>query len=88
MKHNIGHYFLTFIYILLKSLLSASVWIILSGVGYLIYNSKKTPFDLIIGLPLMLLSIGLFINNIYSAILALFAPIYNKGVCPLCSKNA
>ncbi len=85
MKHNLFHYFLTFLFLLFKNLILSLIWIALGGVGYLVFQSKKSPIDIIIGLPLILLCIGLLINNIHTAFLALFSPKYNQAFCPFCN---
>lgn len=84
-KHNIIHYFVTFVVISIKSLTIASMWILLGLIGYFIFQSKKSPLDLIVGLPLLIGSGGMVITNIYTVFLSLFSPTYNKAMCVICN---
>jgi hypothetical protein len=85
-RHNVFHYLLTVIYIFLKSLVLSIIWIIIGVAGYLIFQTKRSPIDLILGLPLMFIGGGFLINNLWSVVLGIFSPTYNRGVCIWCSK--
>jgi len=84
-KHTLWHYATVVLSTLVKSLLGSFVWMAIAGVGILIYQTKKSPYDLIIGIPLILAGAGLTLNNFGSLVLTIFSPKYNKGVCRLCS---
>jgi len=84
-EYNIFHYLITFIYFSVKSTVLALFWFLLGLVGYFIFQSKKSPLDLIVGLPLMIGSGGMIISNIYTIVLSLFSSLYNKGVCVICN---
>jgi hypothetical protein len=86
-KHNFFHNVLTFFYLLIKGLLSSLIWLLLGVAGYLLFQTKKTPYDLIIGLPLMLAGAGFLINNLWTLLLSIFSPNYLREMCPLCKKN-
>ena len=86
-KHGIAHYLLTFLFVFVKSLLGAIFWIILTGVGLFIFQLKKSPYDLIVGLPLLLVGAGLTLNSFLSVFNAIFSFKYNQGMCPICSKK-
>ena len=86
-KHTAFHYLATVLLILLKSFLGASIWIVIGGGGYLIFQTKRSPYDLVFGLPLMLIGAGLIINSLSSVFYALFSPKYNKALCPFCSPS-
>ena len=85
-KHNIFHYFFTIFYILFKSLVSSFVWIFVTLAGYLIFQTKKTPYDIVLGIPLMLVGGGLIINKLGDVANSISSPTYNKAVCIFCSK--
>lgn len=86
-KHTILHYLFTAFYVLIKSLIFSLGWIFIAAGGYFVYQTKKTPVDLILGLPLMLVGGGLAVSKLWSGFLAIFSPTYNRGVCRLCSKE-
>ena len=55
--------------------------------GYLIFQTKRTPFDIVLGLPLMLVGGGFIVNVTVDLMLVIFSPTYNKGVCVLCGEK-
>lgn len=83
-KHNIFHYLLTVVYLLCKSLFSSVLWILLGIVGYLVFKTSISPYYLIIGFPLMLMSLGMMANNLWSGLLSIFSLRYNRGMCIMC----
>lgn len=85
-NHNLIHYFFTVIYKLAEGLISSLIWFFVGIAGYLIYQTKRTPFDLVFGIPLMLVGGGLVINKLWGGILSIFSPTYNEGVCVFCEK--
>lgn len=85
--HSAAHYVLTIIYVFIRNIFSSVVFLALSAAGYLVWEATVSPYNLLIGLPLMLGGLGLFINNIWSEMLSVFSSTYNKGVCPFCSSR-
>lgn len=83
-KHNLFHYLITIFDLLLKSLLASLFWVIVVIVGTMIFRAKRTPYDLIFGLPMLLGGGGMLLNDLWSIILVIFSPAYNKGICPFC----
>ena len=83
-KHNIIHHLITFIYFCIKSVVVALFWMLLGLIGYFIFQSKKSPLDLVVGLPLLIGSGGMIITNVYTVLLSLFSSSYNKGMCVIC----
>lgn len=43
------------------------------------------PYDLVFGLPLLLIGIGFVVNGLTSTFLAIFSSGYNRRVCTFCS---
>lgn len=85
-NHNIFHYLVTVIVFFVKGLIDEVVWLLAGLGGYLIFQTRKSPYDLVIGLPLILISLSFVVNSMWSEVLALFSPTYNRGVCVLCDK--
>ena len=85
-KHNIFHYIFTAIYKFIQGIISSFIWIFVTLAGYLIFQTKKTPYDIVLGIPLILIGGGLIINKLGDSILAVSSPRYNKAVCIFCSK--
>ena len=71
---------------LFKSVTFSLVSILILLAGYLIYKTGKTPFDIVLGIPLILIGGGLTVNKLWDSFLAIFSPTYNKGICILCSR--
>lgn len=85
-KHTFWHYLATVVLTLIKGVVASLVWIIVGVSGYLVYSTKG-PYGLIIGLPLILIGGGLFLNSLGSFVLSVFSPKYNKGICTFCAQN-
>lgn len=85
--HNFLHYILTVIYVFITGILSTLIFVAMSAAGYLVFRTAISPYDKIIGLPLMLLGVGLIINNLDSEFLSVFSRKFNKGICPICRKK-
>lgn len=84
-KHNLGHYILTVLYQTIKNTLSGIVFMLIIVIGYVINLNVTSPYNLIIAIPLMLIGGGLLINSLYSILLSIFYPSFNKGECVICS---
>jgi hypothetical protein len=86
-NHNIFHYLFTAIYNLAKALIRSFTWLLVGIAGLLILQTRRTPFDILIGLPLLLVGGGFVVNSLWTAFLAFFYPKYNKGVCIWCNNK-
>ncbi|OGH20633.1 MAG: hypothetical protein A3D74_04225 [Candidatus Levybacteria bacterium RIFCSPHIGHO2_02_FULL_37_13] len=87
MTHSFFHYVLTIVFEIFKAVVGSSYWYVIGFVGFLIFRSKMSPFDLVIGLPLLIVGIGVAVNSLETVFLAIFSPKYNKGICRLCDKS-
>ncbi|OGM09056.1 hypothetical protein A2W13_03885 [Candidatus Woesebacteria bacterium RBG_16_36_11] len=85
-KHNFVHHIVTSLWSLIKGLTVSLIWILISGVGLVILKSGKSPIDLLIGLPLLLIGGGFVINYMWTSVLTIFSPTFNREVCKLCGK--
>lgn len=86
-NHNLIHYLINVVYSTTRSVISSLIWIILGALGFLIYDSQSSPVNIVIGLPLILIGVGVFLNNLQTTILSVFSPTYNRGVCILCGER-
>ena len=86
-KHTPVHYLFTIFYTFVLSVVNSLIWITLGSVGYLVYQSMKSPYHLIIGLPLLIIGLGMTINNLGSFLLSFFSPSFNRGMCKICNKE-
>ncbi|MDO8340745.1 MAG: hypothetical protein Q7T59_02120 [Candidatus Woesebacteria bacterium] len=84
-KHKLSHYIFTIIYQIVKNLLLSFIFILIAITGYLVNSIAKSPYDLIFGVPLIFIGVGLLLNSLYSILLSIFSPAFNKGVCVICS---
>lgn len=84
-KHNIFHYCLMIFVYLIKGIIGEFIWLLAGVAGYFIFQAKVAPYDLIVGLPLIVISVGFIVNSIGSQLLAVFSSKYNKGVCVICN---
>ena len=84
--HTLFHYLLTITIQLVKKIQSSGLWAIVALIGFYILQLKRSPYYLIIGVPVLLIGIGLLINSLWS-IINIFSPRVNKALCPLCNKD-
>lgn len=87
-NHNPTHYLLTVISVLIKAISSSLAWLALSLIGLLLLSNRIMPWDLLIGLPLLLIAGGMVVNNLTGVLLAAFLPYYNQGICRLCKEKS
>lgn len=80
-NHKFLHYLFTAFYNLVKNLIGIAIWLTVGATGYLIFQTRKTPFDLIIGLPLTLIGAGFVVHSLWTIILTIFSSVYNKAIC-------
>jgi len=85
MHHPIWHYFLVIVVTLIRGFVSELVWCLICLAGYFIFASNKSPYNLILGVPLFLIGLGFVVNSLWSELLSVFSPTYNKAVCFLCN---
>lgn len=86
-KHGGYHYILTALEVLLSKAAFLLVSIAAVLAGYLIFVGQKTPLKFIFGIPLILGGAGLTINLLWTIILVIFSPKYNRGVCKICNPS-
>jgi len=72
------------LWVFFKGLLDSIVWLIVGALGFYILNSSYGPYNIIIGLPLFIIGLGVIVNSLGSDLLSVFSPKFNKGVCPMC----
>jgi hypothetical protein len=84
--HPFWHYILVVFLTIVKGLISEIVWFLVGLGGYFIFVSKKSPYDIVLGLPLLLIGIGFVVNSLWNEVLSVFSPTYNKGICFLCRR--
>jgi len=85
-KHTIFHYIVTSVWYIGKSVIASLVWFVVGIIGVLLFYAKKGPFDLLFGLPLLVIGIGFVLNSLLNIVLSIFSPTYNRGVCILCKQ--
>lgn len=86
-EHGFIHYFVTALYHFLIGVVSSLTCVALGVVGYILFTRIMTPLNLIIGAPLMLTGACLAINFLYTSVLIIFSPTYNRGMCRFCNSN-
>jgi len=84
-KHTILHYLLTIVISLIQSITSSILWLIIGGVGVVIFQTKSNSFGIIVGLPMMLVGFGMVMHDIANEI-GVFYLSKNKLECVLCRK--
>ena len=85
-KHTPIHYLVTVVFRIAQSLLGASIWIFIGAIGYFIFAMNNPPVNFIIGLPMLVIGMGGVLNSVWSVVMSVFDPRYNRGVCIFCNR--
>lgn len=85
--HNIFHYFVNLLITLIKSIIFITAWALIALAGYYIFKSQVSPYNTILGIPLLLIGMGLAANDIWSLILDIISWRFNKETCIFCKNR-
>lgn len=85
-QHKIFHYLVTAVGGLIKGVAGAIVWFFIGAVGFLIFDLHISPFDLLFGLPLLLIGVGMGIQEGYQGLVSVVSPKDNRLHCRLCQE--
>lgn len=83
--HNFLHWLITAVWIIMKALPLASVGLILTLVGLVIYQDNGSFLGIALGVPLGLLGASMTLINLYEALAGIFDRRYSQGHCPICN---
>ncbi len=86
-SHNIVHYLFTVVEYIFKGIIQGVEWLFVAIAGFFIFQTKKTPYDILIGLPLFLIGIGFVLNNLITVFFSVLSYRYNRGVCRWCDRR-
>ena len=84
-NHNFFHWLITALWITIKAIPLIGVGVVVFLVGFLIFKNTGSPFDLMAGLPLMLLGASVAGVNLYEALASILDLRYSRGHCPICN---
>lgn len=84
-RHGWVHHLVAIIYVVVLGLARGIVWLAVGMVGAVVWWIVPSPFNLVIGLPLVLGSVGLLVNTVWDKILVVFSDKFNHGMCPVCN---
>jgi hypothetical protein len=82
--HTFLHYIFVIVVNLVKSLIGEILWFLVGLGGYFIFLSKKSPYNVIFGIPLFLIGLGFIVNSLWSEVLSIVSPLYNEETCFIC----
>lgn len=89
MTKNKSHTWIHVIITVFSCFVKAFVWSIaglaFATTGWIILISKKEPFDIILGIPMVVIGIGFIVHGVADTGMCTFSPRYNKAVCLFCS---
>lgn len=67
-----------------KNLINSIEWFFVGLAGFFIFQARKGPYDLLLGLPFLLIGVGFVVNPLATAVMSILTPTFNKGVCIFC----
>jgi len=85
MKHSVFHYFFNIVIGFFEGIIVSVAWIAIFSVGYILFSSRFSPFDLIFGLPLILIGGGMALSKIWETVATLISVEFNKRHCRICN---
>jgi hypothetical protein len=62
----------------------AFVWIILALLGFLSILMRISIFNLLLGLPLLLVGVGFVAHSFWDVVLSIVSPKFNRVHCIIC----
>lgn len=83
-KHNIFHYLVNFLITLIKSVIFFALWSLIALAGYFIIDSQNSPYNVMLGIPLFIIGIGLAMNDLWNLVLDVISWRFNRETCILC----
>lgn len=83
-EHNSVHSLLTMLAIISRNVFYIAAWSFVILLGIVIFRLRISPFDLIFGLPMFLIGLGFVIHYLWSILLVIFSPLFNKAICFFC----
>lgn len=84
-RHPFWHYLLVILVTLIRGAISEFVWFLIGLGGFFIFQSRKSPYNIVFGIPLFLIGLGFVVNSLWTELLSVFSPQYNKAVCFICN---
>jgi hypothetical protein len=87
-RHGVFHYVLTVLENVLVKISSLMISLLVGLAGYIVLVRQRSPYNLVFGLPLILIGVVITLNSLWSVVLVIFSPGYNRGVCKLCASNS
>lgn len=84
-KHTIFHWIITVFSCFIKALVWGIIGFAFVAIGSAIMNSKKSPLDILLGIPMVVVGFGFIVHGLFDVAICTFSLKYNKAVCFLCS---
>jgi len=85
-KHSFFHFVFTIVSKTIVKLTASIIWLIFTIFGAFVLSKRISPWDILLGLPMLLTGGGFIVNNFTSVVLCLI-PKYNEQVCIYCRKD-
>lgn len=87
-SHTMFHSIITIVSCLAQSFVWSIVGLAFATTGGVILTSKKSPFDMLLGLPMVVIGIGFIVHGFADISMCTFSSKYNKATCFFCSNNS
>lgn len=85
-RHTMFHAGTVILVYVIKGFVGVIEWVLIGLAGLFIFQTKASPYDVVLGLPLASIGLGLLVNTIWSTCLSVCSPRYNREACPFCKK--
>lgn len=63
------------------------IWLIVTVVGIYLFTQQGSPYNLLFGLPLLLLGVTMSISSFYELIVGLVSWVWGRTHCPICDEK-
>jgi hypothetical protein len=83
-KHVWWHWVLTVGWVGTRGLVAGSAWMVMAVVGMVVLRLGDSPYNLVVGLPMVGIGWGLLIHEVWTNILAVVSGRFNEESCLIC----
>ncbi|MBI2034178.1 MAG: hypothetical protein HYT11_00400 [Candidatus Levybacteria bacterium] len=85
--HTWLHVIITFFSCFAKAFVWSIAGLAFATTGGNMLASQRAPFDIIFGIPMVVIGIGFIVHGFVDMSMCAFSPKYNRAVCFFCSNN-
>ncbi|MCL4382293.1 MAG: hypothetical protein M1575_00970 [Patescibacteria group bacterium] len=83
-NHHFGHFLFSALMIFISALPLIGSGIVIFLIGFLIFTKAGSPYETILGIPVILVGLSIILINLYEVLAGILDRRYNLRRCLLC----